>query len=318
MRSPNAARKRSTACGVSAISGTSTIALFAAPFDDLLEQLDVDERLAAAGDAAQQEGRAGLGREERGDRLALRGGGHVRGRARDRAREEGIARDFVLRERDEPAVREPADHRGREAELRGEMHGVARAAERFERFIQRALPRRASEDAVALLERRQLHGDPRDPLRARRRARHPAPREQRRQHRPHHEADRRHVVLRDPSRQREELRRHRRLGVGRVEEVLRVLHARARGRPQHHADGAAPAHGHEHAHPRRGDRRTVGDRVREGLEERQRERDLNVPLAGHAFVTPSPGAVGMVITPRSMDAPLYGSFATSAAPSRSA
>ena len=52
--SPNALRKRSTVCGVSAISGTSTIAALTAPVDHVAQELDVDERLAAAGHATQQ------------------------------------------------------------------------------------------------------------------------------------------------------------------------------------------------------------------------------------------------------------------------
>ncbi len=155
-------------------------------------------------------------------------------RRRNGAREERIAHHLALRERDESALRERADHRWREAELRGEMRGVARAAERFQRLVERALPRRAREHAVALLERWQLHAESRDALRARRGARHARTGERRRQHCAQYEPHRRHEVVRDPAREREQLGGHARFGVGRVENVLGVLHALARRRPEHY------------------------------------------------------------------------------------
>ena len=130
--SPNTARKRSTVCGVSAISGTSTIAVFPSLEHDAAEQLDVDERLAAAGDAVQEEHVAGRGRRRALERVALRRRGRVPApllvsRARRTDRATTISSSIVTI----PALdQRSASTDGENFELLGEMLDRRASAER--------------------------------------------------------------------------------------------------------------------------------------------------------------------------------------------
>ncbi len=160
----------------------------AAALDHLAQQLDVDQRLAAAGDAVEQQGLARLGGDDGVDGGALCVGGHVvRGREHG-AGGERIACDDGRFHGRESARDERLHHRGREAELRGEVRDLGVAAHALEDLEQLALSFGAGEGLLAFLQRGQIASQHQEPLRPSGGPRRGRAGEQRRQRRPHHYA----------------------------------------------------------------------------------------------------------------------------------
>jgi hypothetical protein len=293
--SPKTARKRSTACGCERDLGDEHDRALPFAAHDLLEDLQVDERLAAAGDAAEEEGGARCAGEDRVDRGLLRGRRRDRRRRARRTRGEGIAvLPFPLGAR-EAAFHEGVHHaRGDRVPLEEELHRRA-AAELFEQLVQRALLRRALEGRVALEERGEFLRDDEQPLRLPFGGGLGGDAERGGEDGATDEAERHDVVVGDPATGREQVGLERRLRVGDVEdgERLAVAEGDAVALADAEADGALPLHRDDDAAPR--DERMprgVGDGVGEGAEERERERDLDESRGGP--FTPRVGGGGGV------------------------
>ncbi len=289
-----------------------------APLDDLAQELDVDERLPAPRDAVQQEDLARRCAHQRIDRGALRRRGRVLRHARPRAPGEGIARHHGLLDRHQLAVGELLHERAREAELVHEMPDGDAPAHPLDGLVQLALPLRPRERAVALGQRRQLAREHHDPFGLARGVRRCGAREQRRQRAPHHLPERHDVVVGDEPAEHEERAAQRGLGVGDFQDRPRPSDL---GVPFTEVDADRPARPQRDDDARARHERMLGlavDDVGEGAKEGERDRDLGEARRGHARRTPSPGASGRVISPRSMVVPTKGSFARSVAPSRSA
>ena len=100
----------------------------ALPLDHLPQQLDVDKRLSAAGDAVQQAHLARRRACERVDRVTLGRRGLVPGGRRRGSQGEGIARDGLAGDRHQAALRKRRQHRRRERQPLREMLGRAAPA----------------------------------------------------------------------------------------------------------------------------------------------------------------------------------------------
>src|SRR4051794_16872224 len=120
----------------------------AALVDDLLQQLEIDERLAAARDAVKQRDVTGRRGGEHVDRTLLRRRWFVRGRRRPSAAGEWIARkDFRLDGRI-PAVDQTSDGGVRDVKLVADLLDCGASAHRLSELIQRSLLLRAGEDPI--------------------------------------------------------------------------------------------------------------------------------------------------------------------------
>ena len=154
----NRSRKRRMVCGVSAISGTSTIAA-AAGRDAAVERVEIHLRLAAARDAVQQERAMRPGLERGDDRR--RGGAlrwqQVRRRrgGRRAARASGSRSTHALAERDDADIGEPADRRRIDGERRAKLgeravtHRAAHARCRAPAAARRLRRRRRTSSAAS-------------------------------------------------------------------------------------------------------------------------------------------------------------------------
>ena len=261
---------------MSAISGTSTIADFPCSSTTRPQQLDVDERLAAAGDAVQQRDVARLRERESRDRVRLRVGGVcASGGAPARVRK-GSRSTVSVADLHEPALHEAREHGAREVELLVE-HLERRASTEFlDQLVERALLRRAREQLVALHQRRQLLRDLDDAPRLARWNRRARAGERRGQRAAQRDAEWHDVVVGDPAAEGEHVLVHHGRDVGRGDDVLE-LRAVARLRcADDDAQLVAVAEWNDDARAgREAARQALGHAVGEGAKEREREGDVD-------------------------------------------
>jgi hypothetical protein len=252
------------------------------------QQLDVDERLAAPRDAVQQERLpCASGSHPVHDRL-LRRRRRVR-RRRSGASGERIARDRLVGYRGEAARHQPLEHRRREPKLLEQVRHRRPPAERLEQLVQRALLRRAREDALPVEERLHVPRQHGHAMRLHHRGRRRRAGERHRERRAQHDADRHHVVLGNPPPEREQLRRERRLRVRHVDDRLgrdRVPappnQRRRIARTEVDPELRPTAQRHHHARARdQGVPEPRWHRIGEGAEQRKRKRDLGERRRGH-------------------------------------
>ena len=250
----------------------------AVPAHDLLEDLQVHERLAAPGDAVQQEGGAGGTGEDRVDRSALCLARRDLRRLAGRPARERIARSPLALLAHESPLEQARHHAAGTAQALEEERHRSAPAELLEELVELPLLRCTFERGVTLEERGQFLGDRQQSLRAPFRCRTRGDAEGGGQHGTADESERHHVVVRDPAAEREQVGTERWQGIGNVEDRLGngLAERDAVALPHAEPDGAPIAHRHHHAAPgHEWVARRLRHRVGEGLQQRQRERDLD-------------------------------------------
>ena len=188
--------------------------------DDALEQLDIDESLAAPGDSVQQRDVTRLPSSQTRDRVRLRIARRMRVRLAPSACQERVALDRFEGDFHEPARDEALEHRCREVDPFREMLDGRAPADRFEQLIHRALLRRAREELVALDQRGKLANDLDHSPRLANRRWHVRAGERRRKCRAQRDAERNDVVLGDPATECEHRLVEHWSIVGRLDDVL--------------------------------------------------------------------------------------------------
>ena len=280
------------------------------------EELEVDERLAAPGDAVQQRHVPRFRSCEAAERMRLRVAWLVRVRLAQGAREERVACNSLGADLDEATRDQPLEHGRRHAELLGEVLHRRASPERLEQLVGCALLRCAREHPVAIHQRRDLLHDGGDAPCLRRGNRPGGAGQRGGQRRAQRDAERDDVVLGDPLAELEHRRVQHRGVVGRRQDVLELEPLARLGRADDNPHLRLAAERHHHARPdRHGPGDPLGDAVGEGAKEGERKRDVDEGHQPPRATTPNPGPSGSAITPPSIVAPTYGSFATSAAPS---
>ena len=178
--------------------------------DDLLQELDVDQRLAGGGDAVKQDGprrrSVQRGHEPR-ERVRLGGIGRQVGRRLQTSGGERVTHDLLVADLDDALLFQSLHYAPADAlvEERGKRH---RSGGALQRLVGGLLARRAREGVVPLGERLQPARDVRDFPGARHRPRPPArPTEHRGKRRAQDEPQRSDVVRGHPAGELEEPRR---------------------------------------------------------------------------------------------------------------
>ena len=165
--SPKAPRRRLTVCGVSPISGTSTMAPRPRR-QHPANRLQVDQRLAAAGHPEEQGGAARLKPLDRRQRLGLWRGERV-GRGHRGHVGERVAHPLHALDPREPLRREARDHRLGEPELVHHVPYLGVATQGFQRFVEAAALAAPAEQGVPLQQGRRLAREHHHALRRHRR-----------------------------------------------------------------------------------------------------------------------------------------------------
>ncbi len=163
-----------------------------------LEKLEVDERLAAAGDPVKEKDVSALAASERHERVSLRRRGLVPPRRGRRTTGKRIARHRLGGQRHQLALHQRPQDGRRELVPLGEVLDRHGPADRLDQLEQRPLLRLASKGFLALEERRQIVADGDDAPRAPRRLGSRVRRERCRQRAADHDSERSDIVLGDP------------------------------------------------------------------------------------------------------------------------
>src|SRR5687768_9660202 len=196
----------------------------AAPVHDLAEQLDVHQRLSAAGYPVQEEYVARRRVLQRFDCARLRRGRHVGTRRLTHAKREGITVDFLRFDDDEPSLFEGLEHRGRERKLQHEVLNGARSSERLEHLEHRPLLWSPGECLIAVRQRRQVLSQPYHPMRLSRGLRLGSASERSGERRAKRNSERNYVVVRHPPAERDHLRAQGRRTVRNLDYALDLLY----------------------------------------------------------------------------------------------